>query len=338
MTKSDQIKILNEKIKSNNSEYNIDRLNAEISAFSEGDLDKYEFLTRKDLKYKPNALNKVKFEFSPLGKGFNQGLDKKARNFKEEGVIKLLKDIRDNMIGPIGGVNNRSNRNNRNDGDDDGNDNGDDGNDNGDDGNDNGDDGSDGSHTSKDSLRLDKLFNNLKDNGSNRDNDDDKKITFAPPDKSTKKNRPSSFVNEILKNRNKENESDNDSRSNRDDDNNDKKDDNNDKEDDNDKKINVSLKTFQELGKKLFELSNEHDKIKEIKTSDNLIKKVIHEVKELLKTTEKNDELNTKAKDTGSIGNLLKEMGVDPNKDDTESIGDLLKEINANEAQRASKK
>ena len=42
MTKSDQIKILNEKIKSNNSQYNIDRLNAEISAFSEGDLDKYE--------------------------------------------------------------------------------------------------------------------------------------------------------------------------------------------------------------------------------------------------------------------------------------------------------
>ena len=51
MTKSDQIKILNDKIKVNNSQYKIDRLNAEISAFSEGDLDNYEFLTRKDLKY-----------------------------------------------------------------------------------------------------------------------------------------------------------------------------------------------------------------------------------------------------------------------------------------------
>ena len=98
MTKSDQIKTLNDKIKSNNSQYKIDRLNAEISAFSEGDLDKYEFLTRKDLKYKPSALDKARFEFSPLGKAFNQGLDKKAENCKEEGIIKLLKDIRDRML------------------------------------------------------------------------------------------------------------------------------------------------------------------------------------------------------------------------------------------------
>ena len=117
MTKSDQIKILNDKIKANNAQYDIDRLNAEISAFSEGDLDKYEFLTRKDLKYKPNALDKAKFKFSPLGKAFNQGLDKKAENYKEEGVIKLLKDIRDRMVRPIGG-NNGGNGNNDDNGDD----------------------------------------------------------------------------------------------------------------------------------------------------------------------------------------------------------------------------
>ena len=93
MIKSNQIKILDDKIKANNVQYKIDRLNAEISAFSEGDLDKYEFLTRKDLKYKPNALDKAKFEFFPLGKAFNQGLDKKVKNYKEERVIKLLKDI-----------------------------------------------------------------------------------------------------------------------------------------------------------------------------------------------------------------------------------------------------
>ena len=88
-----KLKFLANKIKANNAQYKIDRLNAEISAFSEGDLDKYEFLTRKDLKYKPNAFDKAKFEFSPLGKAFNQGLDKKAESYKEEGVIKLLKDI-----------------------------------------------------------------------------------------------------------------------------------------------------------------------------------------------------------------------------------------------------
>ena len=71
MIKSDQIKILNNKIKAqNNAQYDINRLNAKISTFSEGDLDKYEFLTRKDLKYKPNALDNAKFEFSPLGKAF----------------------------------------------------------------------------------------------------------------------------------------------------------------------------------------------------------------------------------------------------------------------------
>ena len=73
MTRKDQIKILDDKIKSNINQYKIDRLNAGISAFSSGDLNKYEFLTREDLKYKPNALGKAKFEFSPLGKAFSMG-------------------------------------------------------------------------------------------------------------------------------------------------------------------------------------------------------------------------------------------------------------------------
>ena len=51
MTKSDQIKILNDKIQENNAQYDINRLNAEISAFSEGDLDKHEFLTRQNLSF-----------------------------------------------------------------------------------------------------------------------------------------------------------------------------------------------------------------------------------------------------------------------------------------------
>ena len=78
MTLKEQNKILDDKIESNNYQYNIDRLNAEISAFSSGDLNKYEFLTRKGLKYKPNALDKARFEISPLGKAFSTGLDKTA--------------------------------------------------------------------------------------------------------------------------------------------------------------------------------------------------------------------------------------------------------------------
>ena len=115
MTRKEQIKILNDKIKSNANQYKIDRLNAEISAFSSGDLNKYEFLTRKDLKYKPNALGKAKFEFSPLDKAISTGLDKKAVGYQEEGVIKLLKDIIDGLAGNVNRSNNRPDDNNDDD-------------------------------------------------------------------------------------------------------------------------------------------------------------------------------------------------------------------------------
>ena len=101
MTRKEQNKILDAKIESNINQYKVDRLNAEISAFSSGDLNKYEFLKRIDLNYKPNALDKVRFEFSPLGKTFNTGLDKTAQGYQEEGIIKLLKDIRDGLAGGI---------------------------------------------------------------------------------------------------------------------------------------------------------------------------------------------------------------------------------------------
>ena len=122
MTRKEQNKILNDKIESNINQYKVDRLNAEISAFSGGDLNKYKFLTRKDLKYKPNALDKARFEFSPLGQTFSTGLDKTAQGYQEEGVIKLLKDIRDGLRSPGPDDNNDDN----NDGDDNDDDNNDD--------------------------------------------------------------------------------------------------------------------------------------------------------------------------------------------------------------------
>ena len=101
MTRKDQIKTLDDKIKSNTNQYKVDRLNAKISAFSSGDLNNSEFLTRKDLKYKPNVLDKAKFEFSPLGKAFSVGLDETSQGYQEEGVIKLLKGIRDGLAGGV---------------------------------------------------------------------------------------------------------------------------------------------------------------------------------------------------------------------------------------------
>ena len=101
MTRKEQNKILDDKIESNINQYKVDKLNAEISAFSSGDLNKYEFLTRKDLKYKPNTLDKVRFQFSPLGQTFSIGFDETARGYQEEDVMKLLKDIRDVLRGGV---------------------------------------------------------------------------------------------------------------------------------------------------------------------------------------------------------------------------------------------
>ena len=137
MTRKQQNKILDDKTESNTNQYKVDRLNAEISAFSSGDLNKYEFLKRIDLNYKPNALDKARFEFSPLGKTFSAGLDKTAQGYQEEGVMKLLTDIRDSLRGsarPPGPDNNDDDNNNDDNNDDDNND--DDNNDDDDDNND----------------------------------------------------------------------------------------------------------------------------------------------------------------------------------------------------------
>ena len=66
MTISQQNKIPEDKIKSNASNYILNRQSAIISALADGDFDKYEYLTRIDLTLKPNLLEKVRFEHSPL--------------------------------------------------------------------------------------------------------------------------------------------------------------------------------------------------------------------------------------------------------------------------------
>ena len=92
MTITDQIKILNRKIMQNEAQYDLDRKAAKISALSSNNLDKYEYLTGEDLGLKPSTIEQSKFEYSPLGKMFNTGLDKKEKD-KKEGLFKRLKNI-----------------------------------------------------------------------------------------------------------------------------------------------------------------------------------------------------------------------------------------------------
>ena len=59
---------------------------------SSNNLDKYEYLTGRDLGLKPSIIEQTKFEYSPLGKIFNKGLNK---DDKKEGLFKRLKNIED---------------------------------------------------------------------------------------------------------------------------------------------------------------------------------------------------------------------------------------------------
>ena len=81
----------------------LDRKNAEISAKSSGELDKYEYLTGEDLGYKPDALTQAKFEYSPLGKTLTFGSAKEAR---KEGLLKRLANInKTNNLSNLRGIN-----------------------------------------------------------------------------------------------------------------------------------------------------------------------------------------------------------------------------------------
>ena len=86
MTVTDQIKILNRKIKQNQAQYDLDREADKISALSSNNLDKYELLTGEDLGFKTSTVDQAKFEYS------NKGL---GEDDKKEGILKRLENIKD---------------------------------------------------------------------------------------------------------------------------------------------------------------------------------------------------------------------------------------------------
>ena len=92
MTVADQVRILDGKIMQNEAQKDWDRRAAKMSALSSNNLDKYEYLTGKDLGYKLSALEQARFDYSPLGTIFSKGLKKEN---KKEGLLKRLKNIED---------------------------------------------------------------------------------------------------------------------------------------------------------------------------------------------------------------------------------------------------
>ena len=68
MTITKQVKILDDKIKSNKAQYDLDRQAAKRSALSSGELEKYEYLTGENLGCKPDVIQKANFDILHLVK------------------------------------------------------------------------------------------------------------------------------------------------------------------------------------------------------------------------------------------------------------------------------
>ena len=92
MTLTNKINILDDKIKANEVQYNLEREAANIFALSSKELNKYEYLTGEDLRCKPGVVEQAELEYSPLGKVFNKGL---KGSDKKEGLLKKLKNVED---------------------------------------------------------------------------------------------------------------------------------------------------------------------------------------------------------------------------------------------------
>ena len=92
MTVTNQLNVIDNKIKASRVQYDLDRLAAKLFALSSGELRKYEYFTGQDLGYKPSVIEQSKFDYSLLGKVFTKGLDKDE---DKKGLFKRLKNIED---------------------------------------------------------------------------------------------------------------------------------------------------------------------------------------------------------------------------------------------------
>ena len=76
MTLTDEPKILDDKIKANQAQYDLGREAAKISLSSKDLLEKYEYLTGEDLGHRLNVFKKTKFKYSPLGVSLTKSFQK----------------------------------------------------------------------------------------------------------------------------------------------------------------------------------------------------------------------------------------------------------------------
>ena len=79
---------INDQIKDEKLQYDINREAAKISALSSGKLHKYEYLTGEDIlpSNQQQIIDETKFTYSPLGKAF----DEQIKTIEDHGKSKLM--------------------------------------------------------------------------------------------------------------------------------------------------------------------------------------------------------------------------------------------------------
>ena len=83
MALTDELKILDDKIKANQAQYDLGREVAKIFAlYSKDLLEKYKHLTGEDLGHRASVLEKTKFQYSPLGAVLVDNVKKKTNTNK----------------------------------------------------------------------------------------------------------------------------------------------------------------------------------------------------------------------------------------------------------------
>ena len=79
---------LEDQIRDEKLQYDINREAAKIPALSSGKLDKYEYLTGEDIlpSNQQQIIEQAKFTYSPLGKAF----EKQTKTMEDQGKNKLI--------------------------------------------------------------------------------------------------------------------------------------------------------------------------------------------------------------------------------------------------------
>ena len=86
---------INDQIRDENLQYNINRNAADISPLSSSKIDKYEYLTGKEIlpSNQQQIVEKAKFTYSPLGKAFEKQI--KTTEDQRKRQVEGLKDLKD---------------------------------------------------------------------------------------------------------------------------------------------------------------------------------------------------------------------------------------------------